>query len=109
MPELVVEPSNVSVNLYTTSHTETATQTFELAIATGDLRVDEVLFPLQYAIWKAFSRRANLNAISAVKHVRIGGGVNSQFDDESNRGTRQWSARWTIEVDIALTSAELQS
>lgn len=109
LPELVVEPTDFTIDLYTTNHTETATQTFELRIATGDLRIDQALFPLQYAIWKALSRRANLQAVSGVSHVRVGGGINSQHDDEANRGTRQWSARWIIEIDIALTSAGLQS
>lgn len=114
LPEVQIIPTGMETN-YTlnSSHTELWAE-FEIRVSTGDVRIDAVLFPLQWEIYRALAGASAALALlewsgkaefvkSLVANV-ISEGV---LDPDLNRGIKGWSAVWSCRVHMTFTLSDL--
>lgn len=100
LPEIEVRPAGGEATLWKTSDSTEVIRRYVVGIATGDLRVDESLFPLEWELLRALAGTTSNLGLPFVVNVHIEG-----FDEESeatdrHRGTKGWVALFTVGVQM---------
>lgn len=114
LPEVRIVPTGMITHYSMDSAHDGLWAEFQIEVATGDTRIDAVLFPLQWEIYRALAgASAALNALewngkagfalSLVADV-ISEGVS---DTDLSRGIKGWSAVWSCRVHMAFTHTDL--
>ncbi len=110
LPELVVEPAGGEVNFGSAARRTQIDQDYDVLITTGDLRVDQVLFPVRYVV---------AQALYPLTDSRAGGGLptfcngfkltqhSEEKEDPENRGHRGWHNVVRIETQMHIDHANM--
>lgn len=112
-PELILADQAVTVNLHGTSSGTKIVRQYAFLLATGDMRINERLHPVEFALCCALSRwKESLTALqwegrSFVKRLDVTSVAQGQSDPERNRGIKGWSAVWQCEVEMYLSTADM--
>lgn len=116
LPEVRLVSVSASPHLQRTSNGTSVRRTYSLQIATGDLRYNDKLWPVEWAALKALSRWAEtLLALEwngkpgFVKLVKPADLREGKAEIDLNRGIQGWSAIWEITVEMWFATADLQS
>lgn len=116
LPELVLGTNGASaINMHATSCSSMITRRYTWLLSTGDYRVNEILNPVEWAIfcamtnWKASLGSLTWNSKSFVKRMNFVDVSEGQSDPQLNRGIKGWSALWGCEVEMHFTTSELQA
>lgn len=114
LPELILTTSGIAnANLMSTSCTTAITRNYQFLLSTGDYRVNEILFQVEWALlvclmgWQTELTSLQWNDHSFVKNTRLLDGAEGDSDPERNRNIRGWSALWTCQVDMVFETDEL--
>jgi hypothetical protein len=115
LPEMVLRPVSVLPHVPQSSNTSAWVATYQWMIATGDLRLDEAYYPLQFALLRAMTAvimgtgmaALTWNSKPYVIRVRIAGITEGMVDPEQIKMIRGWVALWNIEVMMNFTTADL--
>ena len=95
-PEVRIEASGLVVNLFATSTSSFIDQLYSIEIQTDDLRMNNKLFPVQWAIIRAIAQLDLNLGLSFVSKVIIGDYELGENDD----GAKGWQAVISVEVDM---------
>lgn len=100
LAEIEVRPAGGEAQLWKTSDSTEVTRRYVVGITTGELRVDESLFPLEWELLRALAGTTNNLGLPFVVNVHIEG-----FDEESeatdrHRGTKGWVALFSVIVQM---------
>ena len=105
VPELVLVPTGGVSNLHATSSTTTIQRNYDILLSTGDLRVNEALFPVQWEIvvalleWKLTLGGLAWNGYAGyLSDLNLVNSLEIATDDENNRNLAGWSTVLTIET-----------
>mgnify|MGYP001119299620 CR=1 FL=1 len=108
VPELRLVPTGDVSNLSASSTSGELYKTWRLDIATGDRRVSEHLFPLEWAALCALQRWPELRSLewngagAFVRSVQVIDHAEGQFDRDLLRGIAGWTVAFTIRVHITM-------
>lgn len=116
LPELVlaIEGTN-EVNLHASSCTSMITRQYAWMISSGDIRANEILHPVEWAVCCAMVNwRETLSALTwreqlFVKRVNNTTLTTGMSDPERNRGIKGWSSIWRCEIEMHFESAAMRS
>lgn len=113
-PELTLLATGVSGNMWNTSTTSMCVRRYSWMIVTGDMRLNYMLLPVEWALFKAMhSWKSVLAALqfeekSFVKRVNL---LDIQEGilrpNERQDGPRGWSCIWSIEVEMHFAIGDL--
>ncbi len=108
VPELRLRPLGDVSNLSASSTSSELYKTWALEIATGDMRVTEHLFPLEWAAlcalqaWPALRTLQWGDCSGFAKSVRVIDHAEGQFDRDLLRGIAGWTVAFNIRVHIVV-------
>lgn len=112
-PEVRIVPAGGSNHHYNTSTTSMMTRRFAIQVSTGDQRIHEQLYPVEWAIFVALTdwletlqalRWLSKKYIVSLKTLDVSEGIS---DLDLNRGIQGWSTVWNCEVDMSFSTADL--
>ncbi len=113
MPEVRIVPTGMATHFSADSSRDDLFAEFQIEVATGDTRIDAVLFPLQWEIYRALAGASAALALltwntkpfalSLVADV-VSEGVS---DTDLSRGIKGWSAVWSCRVHMYFTHSDL--
>jgi len=112
-PEVRVVPNKLYAHVARTSNGSSIRRNWQIQISTGDLRVGEQLFPLEWAIFRALSDPASMEALdlgsvgSKVLRARLTDQESSAQHEELNRGINGWVTLWLYIVEVWFETANL--
>ncbi|MHA1220127.1 MAG: hypothetical protein ACTSQB_00160 [Candidatus Heimdallarchaeota archaeon] len=107
LPEVALIPTG-GVDEFTLSSSSVAlVRTFTIMIATGTLRLNKYLFPVEWACLKALHAGVDDLNLSFVQKFRVGNSTQYPDNDELNRGSAGWSSVIDIEVTIIVPKTDL--
>jgi hypothetical protein len=115
LPEVTLVSDSLSAVLYNTSSTSMCKRQYTWILATGDFRICELLFQIEWALfvsmlgWKEKLCALEWNSERFVKRADITTVTNGQSDRERNRGINGWSAIWRCEVEMHFKTSDLKS
>jgi len=89
-PYVEIAPSDGNVEFYTTSEAHRFEMQYDIRVFTGDLRVNQKLYPLIWTIVKALSNANDTLNLDYVQSVRVASLNVEEFDKDLNRGTSGW-------------------
>lgn len=109
LPEIDIFPAGLEEWGQRSSDRVLVKQRLVVAVSTGDLRIDERLYPITYNLLAALENAAELGG------TVVGGGLlcddlgvdMSREDSQLNRGTQQWTAIARIGILHAITKSDL--
>ena len=113
LPEVRIVPSGASSHLRRTSTTSGVTKAWTIQVATGDKRLDERLYPLEWIILCAMQRwpevlgalvwadRKYVAAVQVLEHAE------GQTDRDLVRGIDGWTAVMTVRVEMTFLTADM--
>jgi hypothetical protein len=114
LPELqLTSAGSLQVNLSFNSCGTMIMRRFAWVISTGDYRLQDRLYPLEFAILcgmlKAQRTLGSIqwNGSSFIKNVRIIDGSNGILDPTLNRGINGWTALWNVELEMHFKQSDL--
>lgn len=115
LPELGLVPKECSCNLHMSSSTSKVVRTYEWILSTGEFRLADKLFPLQFALlcamtgWKSSFMTGLLwkNSTHFVKRLELKDFTDGESRAELNRGIRGWSSIIGVEVEMHFVTADL--
>lgn len=114
LPELLLMPQSMNAPLHATSNSSKIIKRYLWVITTGDMRVDEVLFPLSFLVLCAMT--ASLPGLKAlewpaghkfVRRLDMTDSVSGQSELQRQANIRGWSAVQTIEVEMSFGTSDL--
>lgn len=114
LPELVLVASGSSCNLHDTSSSSRITRNYEWIISTGDLRINNKLLPVEWAIfcamldWPTVLASLQWQGAGFIKRTAVTDISTGQSDAERNRGIAGWSSIWGIEVEMHFQTSLLR-
>lgn len=105
-PQVRIRPQGGAVGIVTSSTGSTVEKRFNIEMQTGDLRLTEILFPLEWSVLKAFSgtKAGNLD-LSFVENVEIEA-TNSSDRDPQDDQMQQWVGLWIARVRMNFNTAD---
>lgn len=114
MPEVQIVPTVTTPHLQRTSNGSSMLERFEVRVATGSQRLDEVLFVIRWEVYRALSDWATrLQALTwkgnkYVKLVRPVQITEGMIDKSVERGVTGWFAVWAGEIEMWFRTIDLQ-
>lgn len=115
-PELRIVPTEGTPKLHASSNSANVSQRYSVQICSGDQRLDQVYFPLKWAVVRALSkwiksgralRELTWNAATFVRDVQLEQMPDGVREADANRGIFQWSTAAAIRVDMWFASVDL--
>lgn len=99
-------------HLEATSNASFLTARFQIIVITGDLRLDEELYPVTWEIYGAMTRwHTALTALTWNGKTFVHLGRPTNFVETPvevvNQGIRGWVGKWTYEVEMHFTTLDL--
>ncbi len=113
LPELRLIPTVTAPHVQSTSNSSFLTKTFEIQVATGEKRVDEIFFPIEWEIFQAFANWAAVLRIlkwKGKKFVVSTRPVSAQSGVELENRKRNivgWASIWSCEVFMSFQTTSL--
>lgn len=115
LPEVRIVATGGSTNTHFTSSKAQLSKQFEIQISTGDQRLDALLFPVQWEIFRAFSFSGWVAALKdltwAGEKFVVSAEPLSVSEGKSmadlNRGISGWAAAWACRVTMVFSHADL--
>lgn len=104
VPELLLVPDGGSPELNRNSSDTAIIRNYSWIISTGDMRVSEVLYPVEFALFVAMSNYCQVlkdltfEGNRFIQRVRTPSIIHGESDENKNRNIKGWSALWTCEV-----------
>lgn len=115
LPEcMLIAMGSPRVNLHATSSSSSVTRQYTFVIATGDLRITNTLFPVEFAVycaatkWKAYLGQLTWQNEHFVKKLDIVKNDIGMSDEMKNRGIKGWSTAITFEIDLYFNTLKMQ-
>lgn len=114
LPEVRIVRTGGEAHLQRTSNGSSILQRYEVQIGTKSLRYDTELFPLEWEIYKAFSKwQDKLKGLEwagkpYVKLARPLSFTTGVDEGQLDRGIEGWATVWSIEVELWFATADLQ-
>lgn len=117
-PELELLFTDVTGNLRDSSSSTMCRRQYQFGIAVGDLRANDKLLPLEFALfaaltnWKTILTTLEWPEDSGWRFVKDCNIVSSTAGIEAvpkNRGITGWTSLWTVEVRMDFRTTDLQS
>ncbi len=114
-PEVRLAPAGGEAHLMATSSSSKIVKRLRIEVTTGDMRVDERLFPVQWAVYRAMvGWQAALAALrwgtmdkSFVVVAKLNAVTEGLSESDLNRGIRGWAAVWECEIEMWFPTTEL--
>jgi hypothetical protein len=107
LPEIIIAPATAQVQPHFTSTSVMIVETFAFSLATNRVTVDDVYYPVKWALLQVLITAANdnLNLKSFVKQVEFNDDIVQavQATQENNRDTAGWSLGLTLTVSMTFT------
>lgn len=113
LPEIRLIPTGGTPHLQRTSSSTTWIMRFEWGIATGDQRVNENLYPVEWELLRAMANWiAVLTALTWKDKVFVWFAKPTDSregvtETDINRGVKGWVALWACEVHLKFTTSDL--
>ncbi len=113
LPEVRILPTSAEVQIQRTSNSSTIIMTWEIGVSTGDQRIDCLLFPLTWEIYRALKDwRIELDALTwnSKKYVKLVRPLTVAFgvsQTDLNRGIKGWSGLWSGETQMWFDTSDL--
>ncbi len=115
LPEVRIVVASTPLDLNATSSTSFVTAVYEVGIATGDQRIDAVLFPVMWEIIRALSQEElgarmkslEWDAATFVVTTEVGMASIGTSDVDVNRGIKGWSVVWPVSVKMSFGKAAI--
>jgi len=108
LPEISLVPTGTGSSRFTTTGVVTQ-QAFRLEVTTGDMRADELLFPLKWILTKRLTRARNPLGLDFVKAIEVVDMPSTLDDEDQERGHDGWTFDIAIIAHLAFTSTELSA
>jgi len=114
VPEVRIIPAGGACHLLRTSNGSSITKRFSIQVASGDQRVTEVTYPVQWEIYRAFSKSlstllelvwAGKKFVKTCKLIEVQEGIT---DTELMRGIKGWTTLVVCEIEMWFSTADLQ-
>jgi hypothetical protein len=107
-PVVLLQAADGEFNIQATSTSSTITQDYELMVATGDLRVDVLLFPLRWQVIKALAplKDGAGSGLAWLMNARLAAHGVSRAD-ALETGREGWDDLITIETAFTIDDADL--
>lgn len=105
LPELRIVPITRSTTLVAAADLSTIERSYSVELTTGENRVDEGLFGIDWTIlqalyaWKPFDRRSN--GLDYIKNIEIGPVATEDMNAALNRGIEGWSSICQITITMS--------
>lgn len=115
LPEVMLVSESWGGNLHATSSHSLLTRQYTFIISTGDYRICEKLYPVEFAILRALANwKTTLSALTwrgqtFVKTANLVSGTTGDSDPSRNRGISGWSTLWRCQVDMYLPTSQLKT
>jgi len=112
-PEVRLAPSGGEAHLGATSSSSKIVKRFRIEVATGDMRVDERLFPVQWSIyramagWQAVLTALTWNSKAFVVTSKLSAVSEGLSESDLSQGVRGWAAVWECEIEMWFTTSDL--
>lgn len=100
LPEIEVRPAGGEVQLWKTSDSTEVLRRYVVGITTGELRVHESLFPLEWELLRALASTTNNLGLPFVVNVHIEGFDEDPEATDRHRGTKGWVALFSVIVQM---------
>ena len=115
LPEVRIVVSKIAPHLNRTSSSSSVLVTYEVGIATGDMRLDAVLFPVIWEIIRALSQEElgsrlqslEWDSVAFVKLTKVDEAAAGASDVDINRGIKGWSVLWAMSVEMWFPRASI--
>jgi len=113
LPELVLVPFGGDGNLHQSSCSSRCTRQYGFYISTGDQRLREQLFPVEWELFvMLINWQKNISSITwqsktFVKRVELLSLAQSLSDPARNRGIKGWSSSWMFEVEMHFSHVDI--
>lgn len=113
LPEVRIVPTQLVPHAQRTSNSSTCELRLEVQVSTGDWRVHEQLFPLEWAIYRALVNwELELKSLTwnnrPFVQVAQSLGVNvGRSESDIERGIQGWAGVWACMVDLWFNTADL--
>lgn len=112
-PEVMIGTTTLDLQYDRTSNSSFLTKRYDILVSSGDKRLQEGLYQVEWEIIRGFSRwRGQLDGLSwagipFVIDVRLISGTEGISIPEQNRGIAGWSSILSLEVDMIFNTASL--
>ena len=113
-PEVKIIPVSGVYNLFATSNHTHFTKRFQIQVGTGDMRTDEMLFPLEIAIISAFTHWSEVMLPMTWKghnfftKLQMADAPEGQRQSDIQRGIAGWSVLMSTSADLYILTSDLQ-
>lgn len=116
LPEVVLISTGMDVRLFNTSSTTKIIKRYSVLLSTGDLRINNLLYQIQWDLvvcltgWQVLLGQLlwpENTGVSFVKRADILDTTEGLSDPERNRGVVGWSSVMNLEVEMHFNSQDL--
>lgn len=113
LPEVVLVSESLSTNLHATSSSSMMTRNYTWLISTGDLRMNELLYPVEWALicamanWKQVLGALKWKGAHFIKQHDMTAASEGESDSTRNRGIIGWSSSWRCTVQMYFKTNDL--
>ena len=114
VPEVRILPRGTVPHIQRTSTSSFLTTKLEIQISSGSYKLDEVLFPVQWAVYRAMSTWQNVvmqlkwKDRNFVHLVRPLSSNDMAMDVDVMRGIPGWTALWSCEITMDFKTVDLE-
>jgi hypothetical protein len=113
LPEVRIIPRGSTPHIQNTSHTSFLTVRFEIQMSTGTYNLDKVLFPVQWAVYRAMANwfvvvsQLKWKDRNFVHLTRPVSGQDVISDTDLARGIVGWASLWACEITMDFKTIDL--
>lgn len=114
LPEVRLVAVSDTPHLQRTSNSTSTVMTLEWQVSTGDQRLDVMLFPLKWEMFRAMSKWETVltpltwNGHTFAKLFRPLISVDGQLESDLIRGIKGWSTIWSCTIEMWFRTLDLQ-
>ena len=108
-PEVMLIPAGGTFDLTNTSTSAEAVQMLVLKAATGELRVQKIMFPLKWETARALRIAGPTLGLAFVNNVRLIEHTETVEDFDESRGQQGWVSELIIEATMMIPRIELET
>lgn len=112
LPELALVVSQLGANPRANSSSSQLIVTFDWLLSTGDPSVNRGVLPIMWGIfcalcdWPSKAQELTTRGNTFIKNLRFNSAAIGLNDAEKNRGIAGFSAIWSVEVEIWVSTAD---
>lgn len=113
LPELMLDSIGLSVNLAQSSCSTSVVKRFRWILSTGDRRVTEFLYPLEFALVSAFANihkplyQLQWQGKTFITNVQPGELTEGMSVPQQNRNINGWSLIWPFDITMSFATKEI--